>query len=193
MRTCLFEDHEVALLEPISTTRPVFDILCGQTSLRTKQQWYCGSHEVGVLIRPALEELFQVQNPHTPHNSLDWIREGPVLFLNGRFLPPDRPLTMINEPHLGMVGYQLAYAWVPPHEYQNLTISTLDEHLRTWKENYPLLQVAGKVIRHLWEIVDENGPQMELDFRLRTINRASEIPPGVAVIGPHDSVLIDPT
>ena len=37
MRVCLFEDRGALDLEPLTLTRPVFELLCGLTSLAAKQ------------------------------------------------------------------------------------------------------------------------------------------------------------
>ena len=40
MRICHFEDQQASRLEPLATSRPVFDLLCGHTSLAEKQARY---------------------------------------------------------------------------------------------------------------------------------------------------------
>ena len=40
MRVCLFEDRHADQLEPLSLTRPVYELLCGQTSLASRQWRY---------------------------------------------------------------------------------------------------------------------------------------------------------
>jgi len=57
MRVCLFEDRNVGDLEPLTLTRPVFDLLCGQTSLAAKQWRFFGASTVGALVRPHLADL----------------------------------------------------------------------------------------------------------------------------------------
>ena len=49
MRLCSFEDRKVVNLEPLSLTRPAFDLLCGQTSLVNKQCRYFGASDTGAL------------------------------------------------------------------------------------------------------------------------------------------------
>ena len=63
MRVCLFEDAYVLDLEPITWTRPAYEILCGQTSLADKQWHPFAPEERGALIRPALAELQKLQRP----------------------------------------------------------------------------------------------------------------------------------
>src|SRR5437867_4361846 len=61
MRVCLFEDH-ADNLEPLSLTRPVFDLICGRTSLAWKQLRYWAPREYGLILRPHLQELALLGN-----------------------------------------------------------------------------------------------------------------------------------
>src|SRR2546422_752950 len=83
MRVCLFED-QTANLEPLSLTRPVFDLLCGQVTLATKQRRLFPSGSFGVLVRPHLAESYRLRHPETPVNDLSWLCAGPTFLLNGR-------------------------------------------------------------------------------------------------------------
>src|SRR5439155_11439757 len=90
MRVCLFEDG-VAALEPLSLTRPVFELRCGLTTLAEKHLRLFGPWPVGVLIRPHLAELYRAQYPDRRVNDVDWLRAGTTMLVNGRWLPPTKP------------------------------------------------------------------------------------------------------
>src|SRR5947208_3632732 len=104
MRVCLFEDAGHSALEPLATTRPVFDLLCGLTSLREKQARFTGSRELGVLVRPELAPLYSTLHPKLAVNDLVWLRSGPILLINGRWLPPAKLSTPLPGPCVGLVG-----------------------------------------------------------------------------------------
>ena len=88
MRVCLFEDHGVGDLEPLTLTRPVFDLLCGTTPLATKQTQYFAPCSAGALVRPFLAGSWPPARPDLPVNDAAWLRLGPVILVNGRWLPP---------------------------------------------------------------------------------------------------------
>src|SRR4051812_25213287 len=88
MRVCLFEDRSALDLEPLSLTRPVFDLLCGQTSLAAKQFRHFGLSRRGALVRPYLADVYRLQAPEVAVNDLAWLRASPVVLVNGRWLPP---------------------------------------------------------------------------------------------------------
>src|SRR5690606_2310323 len=57
MRVCHFEDAQSGDLEPLSLTRPVFDLLCGCENLGQKQAQLFQSSEQGALVREHLVEV----------------------------------------------------------------------------------------------------------------------------------------
>src|SRR5947208_1633330 len=52
MRICLFEDRGALDFEPLSLTRPVFDLLCGLAPLSTKQARFFAPATPAALVRP---------------------------------------------------------------------------------------------------------------------------------------------
>src|SRR5438874_6889067 len=57
MRVCLFEDRLVEGMEPLTLTRPAFELLCGQSTLAARQWKFFAPCTPGVLVRPHLEEV----------------------------------------------------------------------------------------------------------------------------------------
>jgi hypothetical protein len=114
MRVCLFEDHCALDLEPLSLTRPVFALLCGLTSLAAKQSRFFPPGPRGFLVRPYLADLCRLHFPAVPINDLAWLRAGPTILINGRWLPPSgpHPLTELSCPSVALVHDEVAYAIV---------------------------------------------------------------------------------
>src|SRR5438445_7808363 len=152
MRVCLFEDHGVRDLEPLVLTRPVFELLCGQDSLRRKQCRYFGAREVGALIRPYLAPLYCLQEPHTFVNDVAWLRAEATILINARWLPPAslalrvgmnarrvrrETLAAQDGPCVAMIGDEVAYAVVAAEHLACCTPNTLADCLETWKNNLP--------------------------------------------------------
>src|SRR5712692_10583018 len=150
MRVCLFEDQGVANLEPLALTRPAFDLLCGQTSLGSKQCRYFGPSAVGGLIRPHLADLFRLQQPSIPVNDLAWLRSEPTILVNGRWLPPPGSASSLPAPCVALVGETVAYAVVGPDQLANCSASTLADCLETWKHTLPHQPAGGRLVNYLW-------------------------------------------
>ena len=116
MRICLFDDRRTADLGPLTLTRPASDLLCGLTSLGEKQTRYFGAGVVGRVCRPVLADWLQARDPFTPANDPDWLRSGPTILVNSRWLAPSQPTRLAgaevigNGPAIGMCVGEVAYA-----------------------------------------------------------------------------------
>jgi UDP-N-acetylglucosamine diphosphorylase/glucosamine-1-phosphate N-acetyltransferase len=193
MRVCFFEDRGVATLEPLTLTRPAFELLCGQTSLGGKQCRFFAPREVGALVRPELADLYRAAHPDTPVNDLPWLRAGPTVLVNARWLPPPGPAADLAGPCVAMAGDEVAYAVLGPDRLTYCSPHTLDDCLETWKGTLPHAEAGGRLLRYPWELVHANAEQLRLDFRHAAAGRRRELPSDLAVVGPADRLLLDPT
>jgi UDP-N-acetylglucosamine diphosphorylase / glucose-1-phosphate thymidylyltransferase / UDP-N-acetylgalactosamine diphosphorylase / glucosamine-1-phosphate N-acetyltransferase / galactosamine-1-phosphate N-acetyltransferase len=193
MRVCLFEDQAVLDLEPLSLTRPVFDLLCGLDSLAAKQRRAFGEGEAGALVRPYLAGLLRARQPRLPVNDLAWLRAGVTVLVNGRWLPPSTPPADAPGPCVAMVGDEVAYAVVPPDRLAACAPNTVDDCLEMWKGTLPLRPAGGRLVRYLWDLVQANAEQIGRDYEAHSNLPAHRLPPGLAVVGPTDLLAIDPS
>jgi UDP-N-acetylglucosamine diphosphorylase / glucose-1-phosphate thymidylyltransferase / UDP-N-acetylgalactosamine diphosphorylase / glucosamine-1-phosphate N-acetyltransferase / galactosamine-1-phosphate N-acetyltransferase len=131
MRLCLVEDNAVAGLEPLTLTRPVYDLLLGSRTLGAKiaRAFGIGPGPMrrGVVIRPFLKAIQQARDPHTAANDRDWLARGPVLVVNGRWVPPHGfSAPDAFGPWLGLCDGRPACALVGPDQAVALEPNTVD-------------------------------------------------------------------
>ncbi len=194
MRVCLFEDHGHAALEPLSLTRPVFDLLCGLDSLASKQWHYFAPCDVGLLVRPHLVELCRLRDCRLPVNDLAWLRGGPAVLVNGRWLPPMGAAPDLAGSCVALVGDEVAYAVLGPDQLTYCSPQTIDDCLETWKTTLPVRAAGGRMAHHLWDLVAWNGEQITADFQQLYAGRQPPLPErGPHLVGPPERLLIDPT
>jgi UDP-N-acetylglucosamine diphosphorylase/glucosamine-1-phosphate N-acetyltransferase len=198
MRVCLFEDRGAVALEPLSLTRPVFELLCGLTSLAAKQSRFFPPGPRGVLIRPLLADLVRLTAPALPVNDLAWLRAGPTILVNGRWLPPSIPLPFaeLPAPCVGVVHDEVVFAVLEPEHLVDCSANTLDDCLTTWKATLPNRPAGGQMFRYLWELVQHNAEQILADWQTGGPTFESDPireRPGFAVVGPRDRLLIHAT
>jgi UDP-N-acetylglucosamine diphosphorylase/glucosamine-1-phosphate N-acetyltransferase len=194
MRVCLFEDRGVARLEPLTLTRPVFELLCGHRSLGVKQSGHFPIAEVGYLVRPHLAEAFRLQRPSAAVNDLAWLRAEPTVLVNGRWLPPPGPAAPAPEPGIALVDDEVAYVVLGPDQLTYCSPNTLDDCLETWKTTLPRRAAGGRVVSHLWELVKHNAEQLGLDFHQGAAGRGPGRRAGdLAVVGRRDALWVHPT
>jgi UDP-N-acetylglucosamine diphosphorylase/glucosamine-1-phosphate N-acetyltransferase len=200
MRVCLFEDRKVADLEPLASTRPAFDLLCGQTSLGSKQLRHFAPCDAGFLVRPVLVDLLRLNHPATPVNELAWLRAEPAILVNARWLPPPHATPSLTGPCVAMIGDEVAYAVVGPDRLTYCSANTLEDCLETWKNTLPRHPAGGRLIGYLWDLVHHNADQLRLDFdrQVGTTPSSSRHPINLSsrhltLVGPADGLLLDPT
>lgn len=192
MRLCLYEDCHSSNLEPLTWTRPVFDLLCGTRSLAAKQCRHFAPCDVGVLLRPHLADLYRLEHPWTPTNDLAWLRKGPAVLVNGRWLPPDDRVDT-SKPCVGMVEGEVAYVVLGTDLLTYCSPQTIDDCLEKWKTRLPVQAAGGKMIHYLWDLVHHNGSEIARDFRALGLDRSPPPSQPLAVVGPLDRLRIDPT
>jgi UDP-N-acetylglucosamine diphosphorylase/glucosamine-1-phosphate N-acetyltransferase len=192
MRICLFEDAAVAHLEPLTLTRPVFHLLCGQTSLGAKQVRYFSPCTVGLLVRPYLAAGLRQEQPSTPVNDREWLAREPTILVNGRWLPPPGVAAGLSCPLVAVVGEEVAYAIVGCEQLAACTPENLDDCLQEWKKTLPVREAGGQLIHYLWDLVEAAGPQLELDFcQVRLGPTWRRCPDHVQVVGPREQVRVE--
>ena len=193
MRVCIFEDGLVADLEPLTLTRPAFDLFCGQTSLAAKHRRYFAPSEVGFLVRPHLAPLSLMQRPTCAVNHTGWLQGETTVMVNARWLPPPGQAPELDSPCVATLGEEVAYAVVPMENLKRCTPESLEECLEAWKRELPRREAGGKLFRYLWEIVDHNGEQIMADSE-GDIRHGDSYPiPLPAVVGPRDLMQVHNT
>ena len=193
MRLCVYEDRGVLNLEPLSLTRPAFDLLCGTCSLLERQARAFPAHELGALVRPSLAALCREEHPGLPVNDGDWLRAGPTVLVNARWLPPAQAIEDRQTPRVATVGDEVAYVILPPPGIAECAADTIDEAQEAWRGTLPRADAGGAMIRYPWDLVEHNPQALcaDLDgFRARLEARPRSA--WLGVVGPEEGLAIHP-
>lgn len=188
---CIFEDAIVGDLEPLSATRPVFDLVCGMTTLAAKQQAAFRDDRAGVLVRPELVRTTQSTRSGVPVNDAEWLASAPVLLVNGRWLPSGIKCDVPAQPGLWLIGGEVAYAYLHPHHVPAGAHEYLDELFDELKRELPVHAATGQMVRYPWDLVAANADAIEHDFQ--AFGRRGSGETRVEVRGPLTELFIDPT
>jgi UDP-N-acetylglucosamine diphosphorylase / glucose-1-phosphate thymidylyltransferase / UDP-N-acetylgalactosamine diphosphorylase / glucosamine-1-phosphate N-acetyltransferase / galactosamine-1-phosphate N-acetyltransferase len=192
MRVCLYEDRGVADLEPLTLTRPVFDLLCGRTPLADKQRRFFAVDGVDRVVRPHLVELTRQDRPRDAVNRRVRV-DGPLVLVNGRWLPPAGGVFDGSGPCVATVGDEVAYAVVEPRSLPSASVESVAECLDAALAGLPRRAAGGRLFRHLWELVDHNGTQLIDDWQAAGPPPQTGSPVTPAVVGPRDALHVDPS
>jgi UDP-N-acetylglucosamine diphosphorylase/glucosamine-1-phosphate N-acetyltransferase len=190
MRICFYEDGAAGDLEPLTLTRPAFNLLCGHSSLAHKQARFLRASDHGAVVRPRLADVTRLEAPGLAVNDAAWLAGGPTVLVNGRWLPPPAGAADLSAPCVGVVDDEIAYAVVDPDRLAACPPEAIEERLDEWKKTLPCRPAGGRLFRRLWEVVAFNGEQI--------IRDAEQLPPAdepapAAVVGPRARLFIDPT
>ena len=201
MRLCLVEDTAVAGLEPLTLTRPAFDLLLGSQTLGAKITRAFGvgpgPARRGAVIRPYLATVRQARDPHTTVNDRDWLAREPVIVANGRWVPPidfAEEGTFAGRPWVGLADGQPAFAVVGPEDAAGLHPGGVDAWFDKLLDRADAHEVGGEWVARPWDLVSRNAAHLVRDFAaagkptLSNRHLAS-----AAIVGPADRLSIHET
>jgi UDP-N-acetylglucosamine diphosphorylase/glucosamine-1-phosphate N-acetyltransferase len=192
MRLCAYEDAGVSNLEPLTLTRPAFDLRCGATSLFERQRRFFAATSCAAVVRPDLALLLPLTYPDLPVNDSGWLQDGPLVLVNARWLPPVGQAPSGATPCVGLVGEEIAYAVLPTADTRNLSANNLAWRLADYRQKLPAGPAGGCLIDHPWDLLEQNGAALEQDYE-DWHTAGMPRPQGVSVVGPAERFRAAPT
>lgn len=186
MRILLFEDAQAENFSPIALLRPVFELVCGREPLRRRLQRWFPDAEFGGWVRPWLVDAYAEEQPMLAVNSLDWVRSGTVLLVNGRWLPERRLTALDFSTHqAGFIDGHPAWMLVSGEELAELLQGDPATALSQYAHSQRALPTSGRWLQYPWDLVYQNAAQLIRDFSDEGVSQ----PPATE----HVQVLGDPT
>jgi UDP-N-acetylglucosamine diphosphorylase/glucosamine-1-phosphate N-acetyltransferase len=165
MRIVLIEDSGTDQLAPVALLRPVFELICGRESLRRRlHRWFPGA-ELGAWIRPWMVDAYADENPNIHVNDSTWIQQGPLLLVNGRWLP-ERRLTQEDFAHhqAGFVNGIPVWMLISGQDLAELLQGDLQSSLAQFAKSQRTISAGGQLIQYPWDLVSQNATQLVRDF-----------------------------
>jgi UDP-N-acetylglucosamine diphosphorylase/glucosamine-1-phosphate N-acetyltransferase len=154
----------------------------------------------GAVIRPYLRDVRRARDPHTAINDRDWLARGPVLVVNGRWVPPAG--FAAPDPHgpwLGLCGGHPACALVGPDEALALEPGGVDAWFEALLPRLKGRELGGDWIDRPWDIVARNAEHVARDFSAEgKVGLSNRHLSTAALVGPadrlfiHESARVDP-
>jgi UDP-N-acetylglucosamine diphosphorylase/glucosamine-1-phosphate N-acetyltransferase len=188
MRICVFEDRAVARLEPLTLTRPAFDLWGGFTTLLVRQQRYFGATATGAVVRAPLADWCRAAHPDLAVNDPSWMRGGGEILVNARWLAPPGKAPELRTPCVALTEGQIAYAVLPPGHA--IDADALDAWLEASRGRLPQTDAGGWMIDYPWSFVarsEEAFAGYEMPAELR---EQYHRPAHVTVIGPTERLFV---
>lgn len=191
MQICIFEDLEFSNLEPLVFNRPVYDLLCGTSTLKEKILRSYGNVSYSLHTRPYLKALVEYQNPGIPVNRID---DNYCLFLNGRIIAPSNLseiLPLIETEDKVYVNEETVVAAYLSGERLKKRKSFLNDLFSiTDFEGVPIKIIDIKCAKYIWDLMNLNGNLIkdEAEFFINDSrnNYVNILPPSVHTIEPEN-------
>src|SRR5262245_55154076 len=148
MRLCVYEDRNVAFLEPLTLCRPAFDLWCGSRTLLRRQRHYFGAAAPSLRVRPHLVEVCREAHPESAVG--DWSVADPDAHVrvNARWMPPTGRLGEDGTARVGLMGEEVAYV-VLPHDAPQVA-GGLSAALEFWRHQLPKEPAGGSLFAYPW-------------------------------------------
>lgn len=193
-RIAFFEDSAAEQFLPLTLLRPVFELMCGQFSVRERWVRFGDVPEWGAWLRSPLCESYAQQHPEARLNDVGWLAAGPTTFVNGRWLCGPGTLPSLATGEAGFVDDTLVCLTVKPQEAQALAQGGLVEGLSHIAAQRTAVAVGGALVHYPWDLVAQNGQMLRDDFarRKRDCGRVTG-DSQVVVQGNPGDVYIDPS
>ncbi len=191
MRIYLFEDAVVARLEPLTLTRPAFELQLGLRSLFDRQREHFGHGSFGALVRPILRPLMQLLRPDLPAAPLTNGTPGEVL-VNARWVAPGTLFQPPAQASVGLIGDEVAWVYRPEGFLHPPTWESVQDHLDDWKESLPRVPAEGWLVRYPWQLVERNAEYLATDADWWNRAHPTRTVDGLTIVGSPAAVHVHP-
>lgn len=191
MRLAFFEDSFAKDFGPIALTRPVFELLCGQYSVRERTLRNLDASEWGAFVRPYLEDAYHEEHPEARVNDWDWFRDHRTLLINGRWLASGdafEQLMELKDSEVAVIQGEVVSLWVDPDEASLLDEHHWDDNLERIASSRQQIEFEGHLVRRPWDLVELNADLIAFDISRRPVPQ-SQTPMGPQVpVSPHAAI-----
>ena len=174
MPICIFEDEQYLNFEPLIYSRPVFDLVCGMTTLKEKVIRAFPKEKIILKCRKYLEPFVKTENPKCKVNQFD---NEDYLFINGRIIAPANLNSVLklkpNEEKVFISKGVVIAAKVLAKRIKGFSLDKSEIINTQLISNFPSVEVDIPVVNYLWDLVYLNGKEIENDFKIYTKGKSS--------------------
>jgi UDP-N-acetylglucosamine diphosphorylase/glucosamine-1-phosphate N-acetyltransferase len=174
MHICIFEDEQYLNFEPLIYSRPVFDLVCGMTTLKEKIIRAFPKQKVVLKCRNYLEPFVKTENPKLKVNQLD---KDNYLFVNGRIIAPANLKNLLkikaNEEKVFVSNGIVVAANLSQKRVEVLELDETEVIDTKLFSSLPIEEIDVECANYLWDLVYLNGKEIQIDFKIYTKGKSS--------------------
>jgi UDP-N-acetylglucosamine diphosphorylase/glucosamine-1-phosphate N-acetyltransferase len=174
MQICIFEDEQYLNFEPLIYSRPVFDLVCGITTLKEKIIRSFPKEKVVLKCRNYLEPFVKADNNKCKVNLFD---NDDYLLINGRIIAPSSLKNILklksNEEKVFLSKGIVVAVKVSAKTIKDLLLDKVEVIDTELFKNLPSEEVEINSVSYLWDLVYLNGKEIQNDFKFYTKGKSS--------------------
>lgn len=191
MRICIFEDEVYENLYPLSLTRPIFELKCGQITLRERILRNFPGVDVSYFLRDYLAPVFSQDKKEASINDTDALKREDILFINGRWLLSKGELSLTGKEEIGICEKESLYLRATTRTINNCSSHNFRELIDSLRQKLKKEEIKARVITYPWDLIDNNCWALEEDFQFRVKKGIqAELPSSATIYGEKDRVFI---
>lgn len=191
MIICIFEDEGYENLYPLSLTRPIFDLKCGQVTLRERILRTFPGVDASYFTRDYLIPVFSQDKRGVSVNEMEDLKGDDVLFINGRWLLSKGELNLTGEEEAGICGEETLYLRATTKTIKDCFSQNFRELMDSLKQKLKKKERKARLVTYPWDLIDNNCWALEEDFTFRVKKDIQgKLPSSAIVYGEKDRVFI---
>ena len=191
MRICIFEDEGYESLYPLSLTRPVFELRCGQITLRERILRSFPGEKISYFMRDYLVPIFQKNKRGVSVNETDVLKNKDTLFINGRWLLGKGELRQDAQEEAGVCGKDILYLRVRAKSMKDCFSPDFTELFTSLRQRLKKRQIKANLITYPWDLIENNSRVLREDFDFRN-NKGiqGEFSSSARIYGKEDNIFV---
>ena len=166
MKICIFEDNLFGNLEPLSFSRPVFELVCGMNSLLEKFVRYFSAADITLIVRPELANLTKQLHPKFKVNLLP---SEEALFINGRILSDDifvNSLAFVSKkPRIFTNNGEVAAAYICGDLLKAIKANPNELFELANSRKYEVMDIEATWINYPWDLLTHHNSEFLIDAK----------------------------
>ncbi len=168
MQLCIFEDPQTTNFLPLAYSRPVYDLICGVTSLKYKIFRSFPSLKHSVHCRKNLRKVFQQYNPGIIVNSIE---DKECLFINGRVILNSDLIKLLSkkkkENKIYTCGDTIVAAYLSGSKLETFAKKFNDFLSKEDFGDLPVEEIKAEEVKYIWDLINLNGKEIKNEFELQ--------------------------
>ena len=165
MQLCIFEDKKASNFLPLTYSRPVYDLICGYTSLNDKILKVFPSLKHSAYCRKYLKNVYEQNNPGVIVNN---IQDNDCLFINGRVVADNKLAKLFSKKKKENIvftsGDTVVAAYLSGSKLELLKNNLNDCIDLENFDGIPSEQIEVQAVNYIWDLVNINGKELTKEF-----------------------------